>query len=151
MNNIRSHGSIPMFTWRHQNGSQGVTQSFTLANIINGAYDIYITNWAASAKAGEHPFFLRLAHEMNGTGIRGAQVSTAIRPPNMCRCGGMVTIFLPASACVTWVWCVNVIPGMPTPISQLYPGDNYVDWLALDGYNRLANPYEIFRPLRPRR
>jgi len=33
---------------------------------------------------------------------------------------------------------------MATPINQLYPGDNYVDWLALDGYNRLANPWQDF-------
>ena len=64
----------------------------------------------------------------------------------MCRCGEHVhDIFTSVGATnVTWVWCVNVIPGMPTPINQLYPGDNYVDWLALDGYNRLANPWQDF-------
>jgi hypothetical protein len=66
MDNIRSFGSIPMFTWQPQNGSQGVTQSFTLASISAGHYDSYITTWAAAAKAWGHPFFLRLAHEMNG-------------------------------------------------------------------------------------
>jgi autotransporter-associated beta strand protein len=146
MNNIRNHGSIPMFTWQPQNGSQGVNQSFNLANIINGAYDIYITNWAASAKSWGHPFFLRLAHEMNGTWYpwcAGVNGNTAAQYVLMWR--HVHDIFTSIGATnVTWVWCVNVIPGMPTPINQLYPGDNYVDWLALDGYNRLANPWQDF-------
>jgi autotransporter-associated beta strand protein len=146
MNNIRSHGSIPMFTWQPQNGSQGVTQSFTLANIINGAYDTYITNWAAAAKSWGHPFFLRLAHEMNGTWYpwcASVNGNTAAQYVQMWQ--HVHDIFTSVGATnVTWVWCVNVIPGMPTPINQLYPGDNYVDWLALDGYNRLANPWQDF-------
>jgi len=146
MNNIRSHGSIPMFTWQPQNGSQGVTQSFTLANIINGAYDTYITNWAASAKSWGNPFFLRLAHEMNGTWYpwcASVNGNSAAQYVQMWR--HVHDIFTSVGATnVTWVWCVNVIPGMPTPINQLYPGDNYVDWLALDGYNRLANSWQDF-------
>jgi beta-mannanase len=33
---------------------------------------------------------------------------------------------------VNWVWCVNV--GI-FPLSEWYPGDSYVDWVAADGYN----------------
>ncbi|HEY8598884.1 MAG TPA: glycosyl hydrolase, partial [Thermomicrobiales bacterium] len=36
---------------------------------------------------------------------------------------------------VTWVWCPNVVSAETTPLAQLYPGDAYVDWVALDGYN----------------
>jgi beta-mannanase len=36
---------------------------------------------------------------------------------------------------VTWVWCPNVSYSGSTPISQLYPGDTYVDQVGLDGYN----------------
>jgi autotransporter-associated beta strand protein len=146
MNDTRSHGSIPMFTWQPQNGSQGVTQSFTLANIINGAYDTYITNWAASAKSWGHPFFLRLAHEMNGNWYPWCASVNGNTPGQYIQMWQHVhDIFTGVGATnVTWVWCVNVVPGMPTPINQLYPGDNYVDWLALDGYNRLANPWQDF-------
>jgi hypothetical protein len=45
---------------------------------------------------------------------------------------------------VTWVWCVNVISSGTIPIAGLYPGDNYVDWISIDGYNRLANPWQDF-------
>jgi len=36
---------------------------------------------------------------------------------------------------VKWVFSVNTIKDNSTPIASLYPGDAYVDWLAVDGYN----------------
>ena len=50
MNNIRSHGSIPLYTWQPENGDMGVTQSFNCASVAVGAYDSYIQTWATAAK-----------------------------------------------------------------------------------------------------
>jgi beta-mannanase len=37
---------------------------------------------------------------------------------------------------VSWVWCPNVDPTAKFQgIDSLYPGDEYVDWTGLDGYN----------------
>jgi beta-mannanase len=37
---------------------------------------------------------------------------------------------------VTWVWCPNVeYSSSIKPLATLYPGDGYVDWTCLDGYN----------------
>jgi len=36
---------------------------------------------------------------------------------------------------VTWVWSPNVEYGGSIPLSELYPGSNYVDWVGIDGYN----------------
>jgi beta-mannanase len=37
---------------------------------------------------------------------------------------------------VTWVWCVNADPDhIYTPYSELYPGNSYVDWTGINGYN----------------
>jgi beta-mannanase len=42
---------------------------------------------------------------------------------------------------VSWVWCPFVDPGDSlTDLSSLYPGDEYVDWTGLDGYNWGTNP-----------
>ena len=41
---------------------------------------------------------------------------------------------------VTWVWCPNVDLDHLTPLASLYPGDKYVDWVGLDGYNWGTNP-----------
>jgi beta-mannanase len=41
----------------------------------------------------------------------------------------------------TWVWCPNVeYDGSTKPLAALYPGDAYVDWTCMDGYNWGANP-----------
>src|ERR1700744_165570 len=68
LDQIRAHGSIPLLTWQ-PNGSSDSSEpdsAFSLANIINGNFDDYITTWAFAAKSWGHPLFLRFAHEMNG-------------------------------------------------------------------------------------
>ena len=41
----------------------------------------------------------------------------------------------------TWVWCPNIDPaGSMQGLGSLYPGDEYVDWTGLDGYNWGTNP-----------
>ena len=36
----------------------------------------------------------------------------------------------------TWVWCPNVnFTGRLTPLGRIYPGNRYVDWTCLDGFN----------------
>lgn len=143
MSNIRSHGSIPLFTWQPQNGTAG---TLALSSIINGDYDTYITTWATAAKSWGHPLFLRLAHEMNGNWYPwsvGTNGNTSAQYVQMWQ--HVHDIFTRVGATnVTWVWCVNVIYSGSTPIAGLYPGDNYVDWISLDGYNRLANSWQDF-------
>ena len=34
-----------------------------------------------------------------------------------------------------WVWCPNVAYSGSAPFASVYPGDAYVDWIGLDGYN----------------
>jgi beta-mannanase len=48
---------------------------------------------------------------------------------------------------VSFTWCPNVDPGNSlAPLSSLYPGDAYVDWTCLDGYNGGA-PWTSFHNL----
>ena len=37
---------------------------------------------------------------------------------------------------MTWDWCPNLEDSSSTPYAKLYPGDKYVDWTCLDGYNQ---------------
>jgi beta-mannanase len=36
---------------------------------------------------------------------------------------------------ISWVWCPNTVFSGSTSLSSLYPGDAYVDWTGIDGYN----------------
>jgi hypothetical protein len=143
MNNIRARGAMPMYTWLPDNyevPNYDPQPVYSLANIGNGHFDSYIWQFARAAKAWGHPFFLRFAHEMNGnwypwsTGAGNPDHNT---PAQFIAAWRHVhDIFRLAGATnVIWVWCVNTdFPGS-TPISQDYPGNAYVDWIALDGFN----------------
>jgi beta-mannanase len=36
---------------------------------------------------------------------------------------------------VRWLWSLNITYQAATPASAIYPGDSYVDWVGIDGYN----------------
>jgi len=149
MTDIRNHGSIPLFTWQPQNGNLGTTQSFNLSNIINGVYDPYITNWAAAAKAWGHPFFLRFAHEMNGSWYPWSEGTNGNTKGQYVEMWHHVhDLFSKMGATnATWVWCVNTPYSTSTPIDGLYPGDNYTDWISMDAYNRGGSGNQDFTNL----
>jgi Glycosyl hydrolase family 26/Fibronectin type III domain len=114
------------------------TGSVSLASIANGSEDSAITTWAQQAKAYGHPFFLRLNWEMNGGWFPwGTTTSTQNTPADYVAAWRHIhDIFAGQGATnATWVWCPNVEGGNSVPLSELYPGDAYVDWTCLDGYN----------------
>jgi len=145
-NSIRSHGAIPFFSW----GSQSIPlpsnlsePNFQLSDVIAGTYDSYIRKFAEAAKAWGHPFFLRFNWEMNGNwfawmeGVNGNQPGEAVTAWRHVH-----DIFTEVGATnASWVWCPNVDPGhIFRKLSSIYPGDKYVDWTGLDGYNAGTNP-----------
>lgn len=140
----RNHGSMTLLSWQPQGAK--ADSHYKLANIINGNFDNFITNWALAAKAWGHPFFLRLAHEMNGDWYpwcEGANGNTSGQYVAAWR--HIRDIFTRNGVTnVTWVWCPNTKYSGSTPISGLYPGDNYVDWISTDVYNRITNNWGHF-------
>jgi mannan endo-1,4-beta-mannosidase len=148
---IRNYGAIPLYSWATEgNGEPNAQPDFQLADIVAGKFDGYIRRWAEAAKAWGHPFFLRFDWEMNGTwfpwaeGVDGNQTGeyvTAWRHVHQ--------IFSEVGATnASWVWCPYVNPnGNLQSAATLYPGDAYVDWTCLDGYNRgtTASPTAPYR------
>jgi hypothetical protein len=143
LDNIRLHGSIPVLSWSSQSiPSTKNEPDFQLADVISGRYDAYIREFATKAKAWGHPFMLRFNWEMNGKwfpwheGVNGNQPGESVTAWRHVH-----DIFTAVGAGnVTWVWCPNVDYYGSTPLASLYPGDAYVDWTGLDGYNRGTNP-----------
>lgn len=138
MDNVRNHGSIPMITWEPWDYTKGVNQpTYSLSAIINGNHDAYIRKWAQDSKAWGQPYFLRLAHEMNGNWYPWSERVNGNSAGQYIQMWQHVhDIFTQEGVTnVTWVWSVNIVDPTETPINTLYPGDNYVDWVAMDGYN----------------
>ena len=137
---VRSHGSIPLIDWSAWNLGYGINQpDFSLSTIYAGAYDDYIQQWALSAKSWGHPFFLRFDWEMNGNWqFPWSEQLNGNQPGDYIKAWQHVhDIFKQNNVTnVTWVWCPNISGPTTRSMASLYPGDAYVDWTCLDGYNK---------------
>jgi hypothetical protein len=142
--NIRLHGSIPVLSWASQAIPAGPNDSdYQLSDVIEGKYDTEILDFAEEARDWGHPFFLRFNWEMNGDWFPWSEGANGNGPGQYVAAWRHVhDIFAAAGATnATWVWCPYVDPsGSLQSLSSLYPGDEYVDWTALDGYNWGTNP-----------
>jgi hypothetical protein len=144
MEGIRERGSIPFFSWSSQSIPSSLDEpNFQLSDVISGAHDAYIREWATAAKEWGHPFFLRFNWEMNGNWFPWSEGVNGNQPGEYVAAWRHVhDIFAAVGATnATWVWCPNVDPGHKMQdLAQVYPGDQYVDWTSLDGYNWGTNP-----------
>ena len=158
----RTRGIMPGLTWEPSKGPAQRTgpnqPEFSWKQIASGRYDSYITQFAKDAAAYRYPFILRILHEMDGTwypwgfNVNGntnvADFVTAYKH--------IVDLFRAAGATnVQFVWNPTVIKSttlaeIGDKLKQAYPGDNYVDWVALDGYNSSTSDWQslqdIFEP-----
>lgn len=139
MNAVRSHGSIPLVSWDPEDPSNSSPNqpTYQLQNIINGKFDAYITRWALDSKTWGHPYFLRFAHEMNGNWYPWAEQVNGNKPGQFVLAWKHIhDIFTRLGVSnVTWVWSPNADYSTSTSMRELYPGDAYVDWVGLSGYN----------------
>ena len=144
MTKARNRGYLPVLSWGSYAAGAPVDQpDYRLAAIIDGRYDSFIRSWALGAKAWGHPLFLRFDWEMNTNDVPYSEHSNGNRPGEFVRMWRHVhDIFKAVKATnVTWVWCPNVeYESSVKPLASLYPGDAYVDWTCLDGYNWGTNP-----------
>jgi Glycosyl hydrolase family 26 len=139
MQTIREHGAIPFFSWSSQSTPSSLSEpDYQLSDVISGRYDSYIRSFAEGAKAWGHPFFLRFNWEMNGNWFPWAEGVNGNNPGEYVAAWRHVhDIFTQVGATnATWTWCPNVDPkGEFTDVGAFYPGDQYVDWTCMDGYN----------------
>jgi len=142
MQRIRDRGAIPFFSWASQSigqaGDPSVQPNFQLSDVIAGTHDAHIRAFAEEARAWGHPYFLRFNFEMNGTWFPWSEGVNGNRTGEFVAAWRHVhDIFRDVGATnTTWVWCPNVDPSSRwQDIRSLYPGDAYVDWTCLDGYN----------------
>ena len=142
---IHRSGRTPLVTWepwRLPALSKAAQDqpAFALRQILAGRYNKYIYDWARASKSLEMPYLLRPMHEMNGNWYPWSGTVNGNRPEEYVQTWRYLhDVFSDAGATqVAWVWCPYVFSfpaSERNAISRYYPGDSYVDWLALDGYN----------------
>jgi hypothetical protein len=121
---VAEHAAVPLITWE--------PYGHPLHSISGGSYDDYIHRSARDAAAAGSPMFVRYGHEMNGSWFPwGLHNNGNTASDYVAAWRHVVRIFRQEGATnVRFTWCPNT-----GKFDSLYPGDDYVDWLCLDGYN----------------
>lgn len=126
---------------------------YGLRHILSGEFDELIKRFAATLAAMPGPVWLRPMHEMNGNWYPWCGSVNGNTPALYVEAWRYLHEAL-ADVAVTWVWSpyTRSYPGVPgNEIFDYYPGDAYVDWLAIDGYNwgsgKEGNGWETFDDL----
>jgi len=135
---VAATGATPVVTWEPWNPANGTDQpAYALDRIAAGDFTTYETSWAEQIKAYGKPVVLRFAHEMNGSWYPwGANVNGNTAGDYVAAWRQVRGVFTKQKVTnVTWSWSPNVPYPGSTPMASLYPGDGYVDQVALDGYN----------------
>lgn len=145
---ILSERKIPLVTWEpwvlpedYKNPVNSIEDSsFKLSNIIKGCFDDYIHFWATKVKEIRGKVYLRPMHEMNGNWYPWCGITNGNNPQEFILAWQYIHDFFENEDVtnIEWVWCpyaISVPDSVDNSISIYYPGDQYVNWLAVDGYN----------------
>ncbi|MGY1640571.1 glycoside hydrolase family 26 protein [Geodermatophilus sp. SYSU D00703] len=135
---VAARGALPLLTWEPWTPGAGVEQpEFSLSSIGGGVHDDYVRAFARQVRAHGGPLGLRFLHEVNAphypwsVGVNGNVARKAVAAWHHVR-----QLFDEQGADnVVWVWSVNVHAPGTTSFEPLYPGDDSVHWVAVDGYN----------------
>jgi Glycosyl hydrolase family 26 len=123
-------GAIPMVSWR------GTYHD----DILGGKFDSMIAANARRLARDGKPKLLRWGWEMNGSWYAWSGSQNGDDPAGYVACWKYLRkIFADEGADnVAWVWSVNWNSKPDTPENDYqayYPGDKFVDWVAISGYN----------------
>jgi hypothetical protein len=164
LDRVADRGAVPMITWEPWRAGAGRNQKAvrlaTIAQALrdpDSAFAGYARSWAVGLRdwigTSDRRVLLRFAHEMNGTwypwsvGKNGNDAGDYVAAWQ-----ALHDLFVGEGAnAVEWVWCPNVHFDGAFPLhrwGELYPGDGFVDWVALDGYNWGTAPGHRWRPFR---
>jgi hypothetical protein len=128
------HGRIPLITW----------WGTYYAGINNGSQDSVIRARADAIRAYGHQIYLAWGAEMNLTSPPWPGVQNTVDPAGFIAAWRRIhDIFRQQGVTnVVWVWTPNTEsnpggtdPSSPNHWTRYYPGDAYVDWVGVDGYN----------------
>lgn len=137
-NAIHAAGQTPVISWMYGDGSSTLPNTtYTLTNLLAGNFDTYMTTWLNAAKALGYTIYVAWSAEMNGDWQQYSEGVNGNTTGQYALAWKYVHDFA-ASLGVTnikWVWEVTAKFATSTPLAGLYPGDAYVDVVAMNGYN----------------
>jgi hypothetical protein len=136
------HGIMPHYTWEPWDTTLGPADpaQIHLTDIIDGAWDGYISARAREFAAVRLPILIRWGHEFNGNWYPWGIANNGNDPSLYVRAYRHVHDLTEAAGArnVQWVWAFNNGSSPDEAYNdpaRAYPGDAYVDWIGIDGYN----------------
>ena len=140
-----SRRPVIILSWEPGSSSVGCDLGYRdnlgpVRSIAQGRCDNYIRGFAQTLKARPERYLLRLAHEMNITDSPWGAGRYGSTPGDYVAMWRRVhDIFASVGVPnVEWVWSPNYASNPVetwNTIQAYYPGDGYVDWIGLSGYN----------------
>ncbi|ELY33884.1 endoglucanase family protein [Halalkalicoccus jeotgali B3] len=145
MTAVWERGHVPLLTWEPFVSDESEAIVPLERRFQEGHYDDLLEEWMSLLEswvfAGneERRFYFRPAHEMNGDWYPWATVHPDATPEDYVRMWRTLHDRLDETALepthVRWIWSPNSEDVGGHAVEEYYPGDAYVDWLGIDGYN----------------
>ncbi len=148
-------GALPVITWMSAPSDythRGDLSGFSLAGIAAGRHDGYLRAWAARIAVQQLPVVIRFDHESNGNwypwSVGWHKQGITGNTPAQYRAAWQhiwnVFAAMGANAYTIWAYVPTRIdtlgtygsgyPSQRAIVAASYPGDRYVDWVGVDGY-----------------
>ncbi len=152
MNDTVNRGMTPMIHWNpgsYQAVDHVNQPAYNLAAIIRGDHDVYITQFAAASAAWGKPMYLVPMGAMNGDWHPWSATVNGNTPAQYVQAWKHIRdIFtLQGATNVKFVWAPYRVFNGSTSLASLYPGDAYVDWTGMSGYNYGGTSWISFKDL----
>ena len=134
-----ARGAVALISWEPWDSWRGGVDQprYALRRITAGDYDTLIDRWAAEIARYAHLVMIRFAPEMNGGWLPWSTGVNGNRPGDYVAAWRHVRARFRRAGADNAVWVWDPIAGYDgaTPLRSLFPGQNQVDWVAVDGYN----------------
>ena len=135
---LNARGVTPLITWMPNGATEGIVNpNYQLADILAGTYDAYMTTFLNTIKGLGFPVIIKWAPEFNGDWAAWSEGQNGNTTGQFAQAWRHVWN-LAASLGVTnveWQWAPTSTFYSATPLAGLWPGAEYVDSIAVHGYN----------------
>lgn len=135
-------GILPHWTWEPWDPRLAVTDpaQIDLRDVVDGRWDAYISARGAELASLGTPVLVRWGHEFNGDWYPWAVSRNGQDPQLYVAAYRHVHDLVTAAGAtnVQWMWTFNAGSSPDAAWNapaRAYPGDAYVDWVGIDGYN----------------
>ena len=140
-------GSVPILTWLPSIDPPNQTSSQIAREIAAGDYDPLLREWATrlsewATDGNGNPqrrLYLRPAHEMNGNWFPWSAADSPSTASDYIAMWRRIHEMFSQSdldeSTIQWIWSPNADEIGEIRAEEYYPGDEFVDWIGLDGFN----------------